>query len=86
MSAVRVKEHVMAVGDFNSTGFNSQISVLPDDLFIDKAEKKEASEVLLTEADVVKTLMAEKKPDIAEATAIPPADTPKDLDPGLLEA
>ena len=76
----------MAVGDLNSTGFNSQISVLSDDLFIDKADKKGSSEVLLTEADVVKTLMAEKKPDIAEATAMTPADTPKDLDPGVREA
>ena len=76
----------MAVGDLNSTGFNSQIAVLSDDLFIDKADKKGSSEVLLTEADVVKTLMAEKKPDIAEATAMTPADTPKDLDPGVREA
>lgn len=76
----------MAVGDLNSTGFNSQISVLSDDLFIDKADKKGSSEVLLAEADVVKTLMAEKKPDIAEATAMTPADTPKDLDPGVREA
>ena len=76
----------MAVGDLNSTGFNSQISVLSDDLFIDKADKKGSSEVLLTEADVVKTLMAEKKPDIAEATAMTPADTPKDLDPRVREA
>ena len=49
----------MAVGDLNSTGFNSQISVLSDDLFIDKADKKGSSEVLLAEADVVKTLMPE---------------------------
>ena len=76
----------MAVGDLNSTGFNSQISGLPDDLFIDKADQKGSSEVLLTESDVVKTLMAEKKPDIAEATAMPLADTPKDLDPGVREA